>query len=227
MSIKLNRAMGYGMPWARFQELFLTINEADDVYQTVNRRLDKAAPEDFMIPKSYQKTTFPGLLAGPREFMTGPVHILERNLLARSVWMDGRFDAKMGTWHDLVCLVMDPDNTHEIIFFPNAMTKRRWHHEADPLDYAFEDWGRGETTPTEEAAPRTLTRYLNTGHELFRYLLMHPDGRRAEVDWWSVRGTENMLPGVPEEIRWLVSKFNLLPEPAITEIRPLIAQWWC
>ncbi len=190
------------------------------------RLFETIEPASLIIPKDYQKGSYPGILDAPLSYPTPP-HILERNLLAQAVTLNGRLEVPMGHPRDLFCLVQDPDNVHEIIFLPSARHARQWVHNADPVDYAFEMWGGASDGKRGNETPWTsVTKYLETGHDVFAHLLMHADGRRAEHDYWWVRGSNNMLPGVPEEIRWLLSTFKLLPAYAISEIRPVIAQWW-
>jgi hypothetical protein len=227
MSIVMHRAIGYGMPWARFEALYRELHETADVHEHLWQLLNTLEPAALIIPKDYRNSSYPGLLGDSMSRAT-PVHILEPNLLARAVTLGDRIDAPMGRPNDLIQIVQDPDNIHDIIFLPSAMYAKQWAHSADPVDYAFEMWGKGSDGKRgNEDGWTSITQYIETGHGPFSELLMHPDGRRAEYDYWWEQGDEGMLAGVPEEIRWFLKTFNILPDHAITEVRPLIAQWWC
>jgi hypothetical protein len=227
MSIVLHRAIGYGMPWSRFTQLYKQLHETNDVHGHLWQLLDKLEHAALIIPKEYRKSSYPGILGEPMSHPT-PVHILEPNLLARGVTLGGRIDVPIGRPSDLVQIVQDPDNVHEIMFFPSAMYAKQWVHYGDAVDYAFEMWGKQSDGKRGNADDWTsVTKYIETGHGSFSELLMHPDGTRAEYDYWWERGDEGMLAGIPEEIRWFLKTFNILPDHAIIEVRPLIAQWWC
>lgn len=227
MGVRFHRAIGYGMPWERFTALFLERNDADCAHDALNARFRNADPADFVVPKEIRRSTYPGLLGNPEGLPTPP-HFLELNLLSKNVTLDGRVDANLGHATDLFTLVRDSDNTHDIIFFPNAMLAQQWVHYHDAIDVAFglwkEEW-RGNRSTEDE--PKRYTKYIETGHYPFTHLLMHEDGAAAEHDyWWHGQNKDRMLPGVPAEIRWYVEKLGLLSLDGCAQLRPVLAQWW-
>lgn len=228
MSIVLHRAIGYGMPWKRFEQLFRERNDIEDVHEELFARARSVDPADLIISKDYARATFPGLIDEPGATYTPP-HVLERNLLAKTVTLGGIREAALGRPDQLFTTVCDPDNTHEIMFFPGMMRAATWYHYGDCVDFAFELWGRESNGKRYlEDAPRAFTKYLETGHSPFNELLMHPDGRPAEHDyWWRGENRDALIPGVPEEIRFFIEALRLMPKHGVAELRPMLAQWWC
>ncbi|MBO6507374.1 MAG: hypothetical protein JJ979_02625 [Roseibium sp.] len=216
MSVRLHRAIGYGVPWHRFEELTTLDCEAHETWDKLNKVFETATDELLTVASEDRKNSW-----------TGPnVPIIEKRLLAKNYTDRDRKEAELGKAEDLVCVIDDSCETLGVIFFPNLYYRKRWYRYDDDLDYAFERWREG-TDRSEHSDPRQFVNYVDYGHYPFTNSLMTEDGTPHEwLPFWELRERPDLLPAVPSEIRWYLKKLNVMDDAGVNQLRPVVAQWW-
>lgn len=226
MSYRIHRAIGWGMPWEKFETLCQLPSHEYGVDEALDEYFGKLTDIDLTVPDDLYESLF---------YASGPVRapiILEKRLLTKNFSNSVRDLANVGRAADLYCLVSTPYKTTDVIFFPNLNYRRKWYRYDNDVDYAFEQWSREcEGRPLGErgsqGAPRDFTIYTGYGHYPWTNNLMLPDGAPTSWDHFSsVERHPEWLPAVPSEIRWYLSKLGILTNKGVNDLRPVIAQWW-
>lgn len=227
MSYRINRAMGWGMPWPMFEKLCLLPTHKHDAYEALSARFADVTGDDLTVPNEVHTTLF---------HANGPVRapiIFEKQLLALEYTDGDRKTVKLGPATDLYEIVHNTDKLTDIVFFPNLAIKKRWCRFDDDMDYAFEQWSikqRGKKLGDRgaQSGPRDFTIYTGYGHYPWANNLMLADGTPVAWDHFTtVEEHPEWLPAVPSEIRWYLTKLGVLFNEGVNELRPVIAQWWC
>lgn len=233
MSYRIHRAMGWGMDWNTFEELTTIDCEAQDTSNKLDEILGSATDADLTVPAAERKRTWGNrgvnvimddrLLALDMEFTEGTV--LDEDGHERRM----RVEPELGRAGELYQLVMDPDNTHAVLFFPNVPTARQWNRRDDSLDYSFEAYRDGPPG-RDGGAPRQFRHVMDFNPYPYSNYLMDKDGKPLEWVMFSALDREypdGWYPAVASEIRWYLRKLNTLDDAGINRLRPMIAQWWC
>lgn len=220
MPLKIHRAMGYGMPWKRFEELStlpLCGDDDDELWEVLFNTFNGFKELDLTMTKEER-----------REFSEGPLRpwIITGNLLQLDVKL-GQENQKVEIGHagDLFTFVSNPDYTTDVIFFPNLVWGKKWHRKADDLDLVFEAYGRD----SGEDAPRNFTNYRRFGFYPYGKYVMTKDGTPIEnafIDDEPLKGEHCEVGAIPGEIRWYMTKHGILTNDGVNELRPVLAQWW-
>lgn len=223
MSYRISRAMGYGMPWTRFEELCKLTPDADyGLSEALRDCFHGLTDEQMTVPEDVSSDLFDG----PRP------SIIERRLLSTTFTSFGKDGFVLGHPNDLYDSISIDDETSHVIFFPNLYYAAKWCRFDDDLDHAFEAWCRDPDASDsgkrgQQAEPRDFVVYTGYGHYPWNGDLMLADG--TPVPWERfciVEQHPEWLPAVPSEIRWYLTTLGVLDDAGINELRPLIAQWW-
>jgi hypothetical protein len=218
MGMYIHRAIGYGMSWHNFEALTTLDCEAHKTLDCLHKTFKEATNEQLTIPK---EVTTLGLRPGP-----GHPPFLERRLLAKRYTDGGRLEAETGRATDLYLTVTTPDETTDVVFFPNLMFGSKWQRSNDEIDYHFERWRDG-TDRSGHSEPRDFVKYVAYGHYPYTNYVMTIDGKPHEwLPFWEMRERPNLVPNIPSEIRWYMKELGILDEAGVNQLRPLIAQWW-
>jgi hypothetical protein len=223
MSTRIHRAMGYGMPIDRFKRLSLIGRDSvsnDSFSDMICDYFSALTDSDLTVPDDVYQRIF---------YSPKPNHpaIFETRLLATRFTNGGRVATDIGKSEDLFEIVMDCDELRHIIFFPNLYYRKKWCRCDDALDYEFEKW-RNTGARGDQTEPRDIATYTEYGPYPFSNYLMLQDG--TPIKWQHFNEVEKhpeWLPAVPSEIRWYLTKHNIMTENGVNQLRPIIAQWWC
>lgn len=223
MGIRIHRAMGWGMPWEKFTELCKLPSHEEGAGEQLDRTFGKLSQDDFMVPREYYKKLFYA-----KDRVRVPI-ILECNLLAENYTEGGRAEPRYtNSARNLYTIVMNPDKINHIIFYPNAQYAKHWYRFDDDMDYQFEAWRDTDGKRGQQQEPRDVIKYLDYGHYPFTNNLMLEDGTPVAWDHYLVvEKHPEWVPAVPSEIRWYLTKHNVLDNDGVNKLRPLLAQWWC
>lgn len=220
MSLKLHRAIGYGMSWGRFQELStlpLCGDDDDELWEVLLNKFHGFKTEDLALTKEERKE-FGGGQHRPA--------IMVENLLQLGISI-GRNGPPLEYGHgsDLFVFVQNPDYTTDVVFFPNLLWGKSWYRKQDYLDLVFEAFGRD----SGDGSPRAFTNYQRYGFYPYSQYVMTKDGQPVE-DHYIIDGPlkeeHAEIGAIPGEIRWLMTKHGILTNEGVNELRPVIAQWW-
>lgn len=216
MGYRIHRAMGWGMPYIRFEELCL-IKDDDGSSEAVYSVLNKLTDGDLTVDDKLYRALFYGNGLKPY-----PIH--QKRLLATGYDTYGAEPSPTGHATDLYTTVSTPDETTDIIFFPNLWYRSKWYRWDDDLDYAFE---RTRDADEDKCGPRDFTTYTNFGHYPWTNELMSENGDPLPWEHFTVlKRRSDWLPAVPSEIRWYLTQFGILDGNGVNQLRPVIAQWW-
>lgn len=223
MSYRISRAMGYGMPWTRFEELCkLTPDAGYGIREALYGCFRSLTDERMTIPEDVWRGSF----------SSRGLPILERRLLSKVFTSFGRYEVEIGDPSYLYFLVSTPNRIDHILFLPSLYYAERWHRFDDELDYALETWCRNPSSiiagaRSARADPRDFAVYTDYGHCPWHNDLMLADGTPFRWDHHTiVEQHPEWLPAIPSEIRWYLTTLGVLDDAGINELRPLIAQWW-
>lgn len=216
MGYRIHRAMGWGMPYTRFEELCL-VKDEDGSGEAVYSILSKLTNEDLTVDDNLYRALFYG-------DELKPYPIFQKRLLATGYDVHGEEPSKAGRATDLYTTVSTPDETTDIIFFPNLWYRSKWYRWDDDLDYAFE---RTRDIDEDKCDPRDFTTYTRFGHYPWTNELMSANGDPIPWDHFTLlKRRSDWLPAVPSEIRWYLTQFGIMDREGVNQLRPVIAQWW-
>lgn len=220
MSYRINRVMGWGMPWNDFEANTLLDCEAHETNEALYNLMDKSDPKKFVIPKKVISETWK---------TRNVPSILTTNILDRKFnFGPGRKKRDVGPATDLYDIISSPDEYFDIVFFPNLNYREKWHRYDDDMDYAFEQWRGDDLTRKNDDGPREFTKYLPYGFYPYANFLMLEDG--TPVEWkpyWELEKRDDIFPAVPSEIRWWTKNLGIFDDAGVNKLRPVIAQYWC
>lgn len=219
MSYRIERAMGWGIDWSKFEEVCLFEGETQKTGDWL--RAVFGSVDSLTVPREHFEELFYAKQA-PR-----PPVIVERDLLATRFTNGGRDKPERGNPEKLFELVSTPNDNLAVIFFPNLYFRKTWHRWDNDLDYAFEHWRGSDQSRYNENAPRDFIKYLPYGHYPWANYLMLADGTPQEwLSFVELRKRPDLLPAVPSEIRWYLNELKVMDDKGVNLLRPVIAQWW-
>lgn len=232
MSYRINRAIGYGMEWNKFEELALFEGEAHETADWLDDVMSSATKDDLTVPMEFRNELFYGKARPRRPIIMDP-ELLATTLEFKTVdHPDGttsyeRIKADYAPASSLYRTVHVPDETLAVIFFPTARYAKDWYRFDDMLDYQFEAFREGTS---ECQGPRDFLIWPKFGHHPFSNALM--DLTTGEpLLWEPFSGLDEVYPkgwapDVPSEIRWWTKKLGIFDENGVNQLRPVVAQWW-
>jgi hypothetical protein len=72
-----------------------------------------------------------------------------------------------------------------------------------------------------------MVKYVDFGHGPWKNTLMLDDGTPHDWIWYgALRKRPDLLPAVPLEIRWYLTRMGILDSSGVNQLRPLIAHWF-
>ena len=126
-----------------------------------------------------------------------------------------------GAKDDLYKIIWDGDDITDIIFFPSAEIAKQWFRWDDAIDYAFETW---EAIKNNKPDCRNFTEYMHMGHYPWSGNFADKNNNRVSAD--DIHTKDELYPAIPAEIRWYLVNFGIMTHDGVSQLRPLIAQWW-
>lgn len=230
MGIRINRAIGYGMPWRDFVTRCKLPENEQGVGEALWERFRVLKPADLTITDDDFKRIF--YVDRPR-----PPPVVERDLLAEDFTSYGKPAQRHGDPCALYQIVdLEDRDPNAVLFFPNMHYAKQWYRYDDHLDYAFEQWRDSvkddkdaltTADPRKQAGPRGFIVWPRYGFYPLGNSLMLADGTPVEWDHFTrVEQHPEWLPAVPSEIRWYLQKLGILDEASVNKLRPVLAQWW-
>ena len=208
--------MGWGMPSKRFDELCL-VRDEDGSCEALDSVLSKLTDSDLTVDDKLYRALFHG--DGLK-----PYPILQKRLLATGYDDKGQEPSPAGRATDLYTLVSTPDETTDIIFFPNLWYRSKWYRWDDDLDYAFEQY---RDDGNNDGYPRDLTTYGSFGPHPWTNELSDLDGNPIKWENHTLLAKRtDWMPAVPTEMRWYLTQHGILLNDGVNQLRPVIAQWW-
>lgn len=223
MSYRINRAMGYGMPYEQFKDVCILPKDNDDVLDGVLNVLynafEKLTDADLTVDDKLYRALFYG--DGVK-----PAPVLQTRLLAEDFTRVSNKPCTIGKAEDLFVTVTTPDETTDIIFFPNLYFRKKWYRWDDELDYAFEQWRSGSGDRSSAQGPQDFTIYTEYGHHPFSYDIMDINGNPLKWEPARLNQHSNWIPAVPSEIRWYLTQHGIMFNEGVNQLRPVVAQWW-
>lgn len=216
MSYRIHRGMGWGMSIARFDELCQLPKDEDGVTESLHTAFTRLSDEDLTVDDKIYRALFYG--DGLK-----PYPILQKRLLATGYDTYGVDPSPAGRATDLYTFVSTPDETTDVMFFPNLWYHSKWYRWDDDLDYAFERYRDDDN----DGSPRDFTKYVRFGHYPWQNSLMDCNGDPCEWQHYTLLNKrDDWLPAVPSEIRWYLTQHGIMDHAGVNELRPLVAQWW-
>jgi hypothetical protein len=216
MGVRIHRAMGWGLPWFKFEELTSISRGPDGGCDFLQYRFEELTDADLTVDDESYSRFF-----NQRHVMP----IFEKRLLSKTYTDGGRRPAVLGNASDLFCSV-GCDETEHVIFFPSLYYREKWYRYDDDMDYAFERWRDGEGRG-EHSEPRDFYSYVEYGHYPWTNYVMLEDGTPTPWEHFlEVNKHPEWVPAVPCEIRWYLTKHNILKDDGVNQLRPIVAQWW-
>ena len=214
MSYRINRAIGYGMPFSQFEELCILPRGNADVSDVLYETFKNLYDADLTVDDKIYRALFYG--DGLK-----PSTILDPKLL--NLEFRG---TEIGHAIELFELVSTPDETTDIIFFPNLNFRRRWYRTDDDIDFAFERFR--DSPDGADTEPQDYTKYVKFGHYPFTNDIMDYNGNPLKWDHYmsTLHSRDDWLPGIPSEIRWYLTQFGVMLNEGVNQLRPVFAQWW-
>lgn len=210
MSIHLQKAIGYGISVENFNKFNKT---TDSIYEQLYK-LNSFKNSDFIIPEDNNFS-----------------FIINNDLLTI---VEGYNNYRIGKPSELFDIVFDEnENISEIIFFPALCYKSQWYRFSNSIDYIELNFLEN---PNKKIFYKTIIKYLPYGIYPFHTLLMDKDGNNIpykipknihkSINNYLIEHKDTIFPAVPNEIRWYLTKFNILSKEGINQIRPIYAKWW-
>lgn len=227
MGIRIHRTMGWGMRFEEFNKTSTLIGDPDYDHcklEALDNVLSAASFADFVVPKDIASETYkrPGSPIWNPRLLDAPG---KSRKLARTTDRRPYRDALRPT--QLYSAVMDCDETHAIIFYPNGHFARRWNRYDDDMDYAFEQYRDGDNS----SDPRDLIQEMKFAPYPYVNSLMDP--RTGEHLPWThyfmldETYPDGWAPAIPPELLWWTQKFGIFDKTGVLKLRPMLAQYWC
>lgn len=211
--------MAYGMPWHRFEELYIGDCETHATLDHVRGVLEAADDALLTVGDTFYQERF---------YTSHVPSIWEKRILALTDTNGGRRHAEVGPAGDLIELVWNPagdDDPQFVLFFPTLRHRRKWYRRNDPMDCAFDRW-RGGTSRGDFSDWETFVKEVPWGHDPFENYLMLTDGTPEPwTHWRELIDRHDIVPAPPSEFRFWLPKLGILDDHGVNQLRPVIAQW--
>lgn len=214
MGYRIHKAIGWGMPWKKFEELVLlkTTDEFCSISDRLYNKFEELSDEELTVnDQVLRKLKYSGATVRP-------FAIIQCQLLAKE--FATKHTKNIGTGTDLYSIVDIGDDLEHVIFYPSCYYAKRWHRRDDDIDYAFEN-----ATKDIDAGMTDLVKYIPFGHYPWSNSLMDDDGEPVAWDY-GVKTGDGVYAAVPSEIRWYLTTHDILTNEGVNQLRPIVAQWW-
>ena len=205
MSIRINKAIGYGMPWSDFIQNTVIEDSGEGLNESLYNTLNSISEMPKPSEKEFSKFS------------------LNESQYCHFEILDGR---EGGSLYDL-CHTTGYDYTEHIIFLP-CHHFLKWYRYSDAIDWTEERWFGSDGRNDVSGRLEDTVRYLGYGHYPFSNNLMHPDGSHKPWKHFSeLYGTEEIYPACPPgEIVYWTQKAGVLTREGVLKLRPILATWW-
>jgi hypothetical protein len=223
MGIRIKRSIGWGMPWNQFVEL-CNAPDKSDASDWLYDEFGKLTDQDLTVDDAVHKALCYG------DNVVQPPIIIQKRLLATKYDEFGKPPSPAGRAEDLFTLTWSGDDIEHIIFYPAIYRRKDWYRSDDDMDYAFEAvrGEQGEPAESEEGyGARNITVYRRYGHYPWSNYIMDHDGNPLPWDHYALLNKrDDWVPGIPSEIRWYLTQFDIMYNQGVNQLRPIVAQWW-
>lgn len=218
MSNILCKAIGYAMPWHKFESITSLDCEAHETARTLENTFSQLSDKDLTVDDEAYKLSWntPHLAS-----------VFEKRLLSRTYTEGNRYDADIGNAEDLFTFVYDDiEDISDVMFFPSVLHAKIWYRRGDELDWQFVRWDEARTR-RDEPDTRIFNKYVHYGFGPWTNSLMNENGDpQAWQSFLDLMDRPDLVPQVPHQIRWYLKKFGILEDAGVNLLRPLVAQWW-
>lgn len=213
--------IGWGMPWLEYENLTVLDCEAHETREATELAFRDADPSVFTIDKAEYDRLFYGMETPRAIYHT--LDALHSNYLIKSedVFVKG---APSELYQ--IIDVSDDESQNHIVFYPDCWNARRWKRSGDDIDTALlHRWEKGSTRDYDPDGSPSVN-YVGYGHAQWNTALMTLAGK--PVDWpgpAAARKRDDLVPRVPLEMRWYLTRLGILDESGVNKLRPLTARW--
>ena len=213
MGIRIHTSIGWGMTAKDFEQHCLI--KGDDVYEDIDDIL--SSHKQMTIPESFYDDKDIG-------------HPLIENILVKNFLMNGQTNL----YRDCSDLFR-PIHTFEpeeginyIMVYPNGIVAEDWQRYDDSIDYAMNVWMNDRIDPNDRAENFMQDDFRWAGRTFYPWLnqWMDAEGKKVDVLFGKQANDLGLLPCVPVEIRYLLTKTGIMKYEDTLRFRPLVAKWW-
>jgi hypothetical protein len=218
----LRTAIGWGMPWHQFEEATTLDCEAHATLETLEAVLAGASREAFEIDAAAIACRH---TRGAQGATANPV---TRNCLIENFLVHEGDELKFGDPRLLFLTVDDNEEAEpsHAVFFPDLYHRRKWSRSDDELDLALLYYWQTGSDRFAEIDNEPQVRYVAYGHGVWKSAVMTEDGSPV---WWSgfadLQDRPEIVPRVPLEIRWYLTRLGILDDVGVNTLRPIVARW--
>ena len=221
MGIRINKAIGWGIPTELFESNVAFEIGEDGLDESLYEKLSSIT--ELVIPERSVNNIFENW----RGF------IYEPNLLKKRLSLTGQKDFEVfPSAENLHIHVSDYDGDTKIhLFLPNGAYYDEFYRYDNTLDYTESRYNLN-SSPSE---PHTATGKLldDPCQDLLVKLEYNPypwtndlmDAAGAPVSW-DLNNDAGIVPRPPAELRWWLTSTGILKEDAWKLLRPYYAKWW-
>ncbi|MCZ7862724.1 hypothetical protein O9X98_15220 [Agrobacterium salinitolerans] len=222
MSAAFRTTIGWGMPWLEFENLTTMDCEAHATLEEMHLAFQTADPSIFAIDDEVYDRALYGTETPRAIYCTH--NSLHSNPLIHEgdTFILGRPDEL----YEVIYLSEEDEGKNHVVFYPDCYHARRWKRHDDEIDLALlHYWEKGNT---RDYVPDGSARiqYVEFGHGVWKTALMTEDGKPAEWMWYGeLRKRKDLVPRVPLEMRWYLTRLGILDDAGVNKLRPLTAKW--
>nr|WP_250808555.1 hypothetical protein [Neorhizobium tomejilense] len=216
MSSAFHTTIGWGMPWFEFEALTTLDCEAHDTRNSLEKAFNGSPPDVFEIDDSEYEAAFN---RAPRAvyLTTNPLHC---NILVHNG--DKFILGEPSELFQVINASEDGSGDH-VVFYPDCYHARLWQRVDDDIDLALHYYGGSRDAEIDNGAH---VKYVGFGHGAWKTSLMTEEGRPHEwLPFHELRKRLDIVPRVPLEMRWFLSRLGILDDNGINKLRPLVARW--
>lgn len=214
MGIRINKAMGYGMPIAQFNDHFNPVTSDNHhekmewLYDTLvdNQETQEllSGPHDPKIIKELMDLGY-----RPLQFFFKPfdrINSAEPHSFAKLYYE--------------ICL----ENPTHVLFMPTIDFAHKWMRHDDDIDYV-------EFNLQNNDGPENKIVECNYGFYPYANEVRSTETDRP-IDWDGTmmsrdgKRPDHIVPDVPPDLRYWLRKLDIMDNSGINQLRPIVATWW-
>lgn len=209
MGIRINKAIGYGMPWKEFTQFSPLSDQLRDssFYEVFKDEDGCKFNEPFISDSDEFKTKY---ALHDKQFLSFKI-------------------AEEKTISDLIYMIGYDDPEH-ILFMPSEYHIKKWYRYDDGIDYAERRWPNKDnlTRKYEGNGHLDEIKYLPYGHYPYTNNLMDTLGNHVKwtnfMDFYDKE--DSIIPEPPSSIVYYTQKLGILNKAGVLRLKPMIATWW-
>ncbi|MBY3155264.1 hypothetical protein HFO56_23360 [Rhizobium laguerreae] len=208
------------MQWNDFEEATTLDCEAHDTWEELEHAFETADQSTFEIDRHIYDHALSSTEPNRAAYLTP--HSLYCNILEREG--DKFILGRPTELYQRINVTEDMSRDH-VVFYPDCYHARLWKRHDDDIDLALLFyWEKGGSRDTEPDGSSRV-HYVEYGHGPWKSSLMTLDGEAR--DWTGFREVRKsqLVPRVPMEMRWYLTKLGVLDDAGINKLRPLTARW--